>query len=120
MQEIKITVNDIPPSYNHFLGNSRNFNIYRKLKEEWYWLIKSSIGREKPPKPFKTSEITICYYFKDRRRHDPDNYSGKFILDALVREGVIEDDSFKNVKLVLVGDYDKENPRTEVTICEIE
>ena len=30
-----------------------------------------------------------------------------------------EDDSFKNVELQLCGSYDKENPRTEITVKEL-
>ena len=50
------------------------------------------------------------------QRHDPDNYSGKFILDGLREAGIIEDDSFSNIELQLCGSYDKENPRTEIEV----
>lgn len=113
-----ITVKDIPPSYNNFLGNSRNFNIYRQEKEKWHWLIKTAI-KEKPVKPYKHAVVDICYYFKSMTRRDPDNYSGKFLLDPLVSEGIIEDDSFQNVILRLSGGYDKENPRTEIRVLEV-
>lgn len=33
----------------------------------------------------------------DNRRRDADNYSGKHVLDALVKAGVIEDDNSKNI-----------------------
>lgn len=72
----------------------------------------------KPPHPFKKSVVTITYYFKDKRRRDPDNYSGKMILDGLVRTGILQDDSFNNIDLVLCGDYDKDNPRTVIEISE--
>ena len=42
-----ITVNEIPPSNNQFIGNSKNFNEYRREKERWHWLIKAAI-RERP------------------------------------------------------------------------
>ena len=63
--------------------------------------------------------VTLTYYFPDKRRRDSDNYAGKLILDGLVRAGIIEDDSFDNVQLVLRGGYDKENPRTEIEVEEI-
>lgn len=112
-----LVVNDIPPSNNQFIGNSRNFNIYRREKEKWHWLIKAA---GKPPKqPFEKAIVTITYYFPDRRRRDPDNYSGKMILDPLVREGYIADDSFNHIELRLNAKYDKQNPRTEVTITGV-
>ena len=49
-------------------------------------------------------------------RRDPDNYSGKFILDGLVKAGIIADDSFSNIDLRLCGKVDKKNPRTEIEI----
>lgn len=115
---MKITVHGIPPSNNEFLGNSRSFNIYRKKKEEWHWLIKSAL-KKKPEKPMGKAIVHIHYFFKDGRRRDPDNYSGKMLLDPLVREGVLQDDSFKHVELRLSAGVDKLNPRTEIEIIEI-
>ena len=53
-------------------------------------------------------------------RRDPDNYSGKMLLDPLVREGILIDDSFDVVTLVLGGKVDKKNPRTEIEIRSVE
>ena len=114
---MKIVINEIPPSNNLYIGNSHNFNSYRREKERWHWLIKSAINKTgKPKKPFEKALVNIKYYFKDRRRRDPDNYSGKMLLDPLVREGILIDDSFKVVTLVLAADHDKNNPRTEIDI----
>lgn len=66
------------------------------------------------------AEVKITYFFPTRHRRDQDNYSGKFILDGLTEAGVIKDNSFDCIKLVLVGDYDKADPRTEVEITEME
>ena len=64
--------------------------------------------------------MTIKYYFKTRVRHDPDNYSGKFILDGLVKAGILQDDSFNNIQLILKASVDKEKPRTEINIISKE
>lgn len=114
---LKITVHDIPPSNNNYMGNSHSFHVYRREKEKWHWLIKAAI-KEKPKLPCKRATVRITYYFKDKRRRDPDNYSGKFILDPLVREGILADDSFNNVRLVLDAYVDRANPRTEIEIEE--
>lgn len=112
-------VDEIPPSNNNYMGNSHNFNIYRREKERWWLLIRSALCRvDKPLRPLENATVCITYYFKDRRRRDPDNYSGKMILDPLVREGVLKDDSFNVVELRLSGAYDKVRPRTEVEIKE--
>ena len=80
-------------------------------------MIKSALSKaEKPKKPIEKAIINITYYFKDKRRRDPDNYSGKMLLDPLVREGVLMDDSFDVVTLVLQASHDKNEPRTEIEI----
>ena len=103
------------------MGNSHNFNEYRREKERWHWLIKAAINNaQKPQKPLQKAVVNITYYFKDKRRRDPDNYSGKMLLDPLVKEGILIDDSFDVVTLVLDGKVDKSNPRTEIEIRSIE
>ena len=118
---MRVTVFDIPPSNNKYMGNSHDFNGYRRIKEEWHWKIKAALNKVKKPKnPIKRAVVTITYYFKDSRRRDPDNYSGKMILDPLVREGVIADDSFSCIDLRLRrGGVDKNEPRTEIEITEV-
>lgn len=116
---IKITVDEIPPSNNKYLGNSHSFNVYRREKERWHWLIRYALCRaDKPDKPLEKALVNITYYFRDKQRRDPDNYSGKMILDPLVREGIIKDDSFNVIELSVSGLYDKKNPRTEIEVKE--
>lgn len=112
---MKIVINEIPPSNNKYMGKTYNYHQYQKEKEHWHWLIKCAI-KERPKKPIEKAIIHITYYFKDKRSRDPDNYSGKMLLDPLVREGVLIDDSFSVVTLVLSAGYDKNEPRTEIEI----
>lgn len=116
---MKIVINDIPPSNNKFMGKTYNYNVYQRLKENWHWLIKGAI-KERPQKPLNKAIIHITYFFKDKRRRDPDNYSGKMLLDPLVREGILADDSFDNITLILSAGYDKSEPRTEIEIRSVE
>lgn len=118
-KKLKFTIKDIPPSNNKYLGNNRSRHIYADDKEMWEWLVFAAIGDKAPLKPFKRAEVTLVYYFKTRTRRDPDNYSGKFLMDGLVKAKVIKDDSFECVDLRLKGKYDKKNPRTEIIIREI-
>lgn len=115
MDRCKLIIPAIPPSNNEFLANSHHYRIYAEKKEEWHWLVKTAI-RRRPPKPFSKAVVAITYFFPDRRRRDPDNYSGKFILDALVKEKILEDDNFYTITLVLGAEVDRKNPRTEIEI----
>lgn len=117
---MKIVVNEIPPSNNEYMGKSYNYAMYQEEKKRWHWLIKASFKRaEKPKKPFEKAIVHITYFFKTKTRRDPDNYSGKMLLDPLVREGILIDDSFSNITLVLSAGCDKNNPRTEIEILEV-
>ncbi len=113
----KYILDAIPPSNNQFIGRNVRWK-YQDIKKQWADKI-NIVCRQKPAQPLKKAVVTITYYFKDKRRRDPDNYSGKMILDGLVRAGILKDDSFSNINLVLCGDYDKDNPRTEIEIKEI-
>lgn len=114
MTEYAYTLLEIPPSNNRFIGRRNNWE-YQDEKKRWANLIALNC-RPKPDKPLDKATVKLTYFFKTRARRDPDNYSGKFILDGLVKAGIIKDDSFDVVTLRLVGKYDKIDPRTEIEI----
>ena len=67
-------------------------------------------------------EVNVCctYYMPTRRRVDLVNLE-EATLDVLVKYGVLADDN-SNIVVTMDGSrvyYDKENPRTEITIMPI-
>ena len=104
----------IPPSNNDYIGRTNRWE-YQKVKKQWRDLIQACCA-PRPVSPIKHAKVTLTYYFKDRRRRDPDNYSGKMILDGLTAAGIIEDDSFANIELVLRCRLDRTNPHVEIEI----
>ena len=114
---VRITLPGVPPSLNKFAGRE-NTNEYRNAKADWtdrvIWMVK----KVKPKKPFDKASVEILYYFPDNRRRDPDNYSGKLLLDGLTKAGVIADDSFQHITLHVGGAVDKKEPRTVITVTE--
>ena len=116
MSEITIIINDTPPSNNQFIGRNNRWN-YQKLKTEWSLLMRSGI-KSIPKEPIIKSKVHIHYTFPTRTRRDPDNSSGKLILDPLVQFGIIADDSFNNIDLVLTAGYKKGIKETRITITE--
>jgi len=121
VSNIKLIIPEIPPSNNKFMGRgSKNYQAftYQEEKQKWAWLVQAAI-KKKLVKPIEKAVVNITYYFPDKRRRDPDNYSGKFILDGLTKAGIIKDDSFDNIELVLAGRVDRENPRTEIIVKEV-
>ncbi|MEG1477614.1 MAG: RusA family crossover junction endodeoxyribonuclease [Oscillospiraceae bacterium] len=115
---MKITIKAVPPSLNKFSGR-KNVWEYRKMKKEWTMLVKAT-AMSKVKSPAEFALVRIDYFFKTRVRHDSDNYCGKFILDGLTAAGVIIDDDFEHIALLLHGHYNKENPRTEITVTPVD
>lgn len=113
---MKYVIDRIPPSNNRYIGRT-NFRDYQKVKKEWAELICCTC-RPRPEKPIPRAVVKLTYFFPTRGRRDPDNYSGKMILDGLTAAGIIEDDSFGHIELILRGGYDKDNPRTEIEVTE--
>lgn len=112
----KFIIQAIPPSMNKYKGRQNPWE-YRNDKKHWEELVRLSCRWHKAP--IAKSVVELKYFVKTRRRHDPNNYDGQFITDGLVKAGVIADDSFDAITLVLVGDYDKQNPRTEISVTEV-
>ena len=105
----------IPPSNNQYIGRT-NFREYQAAKKQWALLIKAYC-RPTPPHPLERSRVTLLYHFRDRRRRDPDNYSGKMLLDGMTSAGILRDDSFRCIDLVLRSEYDG-TVRTEIIVEE--
>ena len=111
---ITLRIDDIPSSNNKYIGRNAKWE-YQEEKKRWAWLIKAAAAPVKPRVPFEYADVTLRYSFKDRRRRDPDNYSGKMILDGLVGAGIIKDDSFTNIRLILEAEFGKEKS-TEIIV----
>ena len=109
---------DIPPSNNQFIGRDNKWR-YQQVKKYWSETI-AVFCYPRPKQPLEKVVITITYHFKDKRKRDPDNYSGKMILDGLKTAGIIIDDNFDVITLVLrKGEADKLRPRTIIEVEEI-
>ncbi len=113
---MKITIPEIPPSWNEIMR--MHYHQRNKEVQRWAGLV-GMFNNSRKQHNYERAEVKLTYYFPDKRRRDPDNYSGKVIMDALVSNGVIKDDSFANVELVIVGGLDRENPRVEVEVTPL-
>ncbi len=111
-------ISDIPPSNNQFIGRNKRWQ-YQDAKKYWADLI-SLACRPKPPEPLKKCRVHLHYMFPDKRRRDPDNYSGKFILDGLVKAGILEDDNFTNIQLILSAEFGGNQKQTFIEIEEVQ
>src|SRR5699024_142081 len=62
----------------------------------------------KPAQEGKTAVI-FAHFFKDTKTRDLDNRNKKYILDAIKRTGVLEDDSWRHVTLTDMAFLDEGN-----------
>lgn len=110
---MKIILPLIPPTINKYIGRT-NFREYQNDKKKLAKEVKMlTIGKN--PK-YDYCNLTITYYFKDKRRHDPSNYD-KMLLDALIEANILIDDSYSVInEFKTLGRVDSKNPRTEIEI----
>ena len=115
--KVKLVLPIIPPSINYYIGRDNRWQ-YQKDKKKVHEMIKLvTIGKNYN---IDKCKMTIIYYFKDKRRHDPANYD-KFVLDGLVEANIITDDNYSVIQeFTTIGGYDKNNPHTEIIIEKIE
>lgn len=89
---------------------------YRQYEREAAWFLKP-----RPPRPIECEVSVKClFYMPTRRRVDLNNLL-EAATDLLVSAGVLKDDHYG---IVVSHDgsrvlYDKENPRTEITITRM-
>ena len=118
---MRITLKGVPPSLNRFVGKQNGY-AYRAEKDKWthavFYAAKAS--KDRPSEPYQMADVTIMYYFPDKRRRDPDNYCGKLLMDGLTKAGVIADDDIAHVQLHIGGAVDRKEPRTVITITEVQ
>lgn len=89
-----------------------------KVKREYDNHVLMS-ARQAKIKPCKTPVVIDCLWVEPNKRRDYDgiHFGVKFILDGLVKAGVLKDDSPRYVKRITHEvAYDSDNPRIEVWI----
>jgi len=106
------------------LNNYRNAH-YRILSNAKKIYADNLVARISHPKYKEPVVLTYTYYAKSKKRLDvsnPCSIIDKFTCDALVKAGVLEDDSSKQIKQVIYkyGGIDKDNPRCELVIKKID
>lgn len=109
-----ITLNQVPPSMNPVLRN--HWALRDAANNSWYnelgWLAK------KLPRGVKHVYLAFEIFSATNRRRDADNpLAAKFTQDALVKIGVIPDDTPEYVTSFPPKiSTDPENPRTEIMV----
>lgn len=90
------TIPAVPPSFNVY--NRLHWAQKRKQRDEWGWMLQVVLGEKgnRCPRGLESVELRAVVQFTTGRRRDSDNYSmplWKWTQDALVRLGIIPDDT---------------------------
>lgn len=118
---MKITIKGKLPSANEYIAACRNSkfganNVKHKVEND----IRIQIAAQSVRQIIKPVILHFTWFEANRKR-DLDNiaFSKKFIQDALVRAGILENDGWRQVKGFTDNFIvDKENPRVEITVEE--
>lgn len=109
------------PNLNEIIGAAKGYNgrgfAYSKMKREWTALVVEAIEKANL-NPVLSCEVVFIWHEKNKRR-DPDNFSvgKKFILDGLVKAGILENDGWDNItRLTDVWMVNKDRPGVWVEI----
>lgn len=126
-QQVKITVPIYPPKimvHPKLLYRKHRSaqSTYSQVRDFWFATIGDVIiNNRNKMSGFKTMRKAIVWYtffFPDKRIHDVDNHSIKIINDVLVDCNLIADDDYRSMKNIVEGDFDEQNPGTEILIIE--
>lgn len=106
-------------AYNR--GTGKPFIMSNQNVKTWQNIAAMELLSYRIKEPLEgRQEISIMFYVKDNRRRDLDNMLTT-IQDALVKAGIIADDSWKSLKIGEIdATLDKNNPRAEITIKSVD
>ena len=122
MTEYKFTIpGELPTRNEEINASKKHWGAEGKLKREALKRCGWSDIKQIPELEAVKLEAT---FYREDRRTDPDNIISaiKYVIDSLQEYGVLENDGWNEVKgpMVLDWEKDKENPRTEIVVREVE
>ena len=117
---LKFTIPQRLPSLNEYINKERT-NRYKaaKMKSEIQQLISVYIPRELKKIELANPVFIIYNWYEPNKKRDKDNisFAKKFINDALVVNGVLKNDGWRNISgFQDIFMVDKDNPRVVVEI----
>ena len=115
MERIKFTVQGELPGLNEIIAAAKShYGQYAGMKKTYTDLIVWQVKGE----CIERCNVTLTWYAKNQKR-DPDNISMgcKFVLDGLVKAGILKNDGWKQIAgITHKFKIDKNNPRVEVEL----
>ncbi len=104
---VKITINDILP---RAVGVSKS-----SLENHWLSLMHKALQDVETQ---YEKILCVIKVFSPAHYWDVDNRTYSIIINSLRYNKIIPDDKFNNLSFMVMGDIDKDNPRTEIYLLE--
>lgn len=90
---------------------------YREVREVWQGYVREALkGLNLPVEPLEKATVVFRFTWGDSRTHDVDNYAIKFVIDALVKNGVLKGDGCEEMSLVVFGEKSSDVWSTELLV----
>jgi hypothetical protein len=124
MRRATFRIDGVPPSLNTWRGG--DWRRQHGLRDAARRAVREAVILARATgawdgRPFAQARVTWVYHFTARtHRTDPTNRVPKFYEDALVAAGVLADDDFRHVELVLRRGANAPAAWTEVVVEEVE
>lgn len=114
-----IILGETPSKKNQRIINRRTGKSYpSKRYTEWHKSALEQLLRQKQGFAVSRCKVYLKFYHGDYIKRDSDNGVSS-IFDTLTDAGIFEDDNWMLVgKHFVDNDYDKSNPRCEITILK--
>ena len=94
---ILLELDQVYPSLNKWMRV--HWRERARINNDWHWLILKAAQKACCGKPnYANAKVSIVLTFPVIRRRDNDNYTPKFVMDALVGAGILQDDNAKQVQ----------------------
>lgn len=119
---MRLTILGALPNLNEIISEAkRHFGKYSEMKALYTDMVAYEAKRQKIPKSNR-ADYVITWYLPNKRKNKDNVMAGqKFIFDGLQRAGIITNDGWQQIGNVTHRfEVDKDNPRVEVDIVEVE
>lgn len=119
---LALVLPDAPPRLEVYWGAWPGAKAYAEVRDHWRSLVRAALERLRlagclPEKPLSRAAAFFTFYVASSQPWDVDNYSMRFIINALRRERVLLDDTFDRLTIAARG-VQAAPSRTEVILVE--
>lgn len=120
MNKYSFVIDGELPTMNQIIAASKKHHmVYANMKKDYTALVQiSAAGLPK----IERADFGITWYCKNKRSDKDNRIAGqKFIFDGLVKAGILANDGWKEIgNITHKFAVDKEKPRIEITIQEVD